>query len=52
MIRATLIVPAQPSPESKEKKRKNLLRAARERLYEKRLHSQIKKNRQAPAAEF
>ncbi|KAG5305616.1 ICT1 hydrolase, partial [Acromyrmex insinuator] len=52
MIRVILVVPPQPSPESNEKKRKNLLRAARERLHEKRLHSQIKKNRQAPAAEF
>lgn len=48
MIRATLVVPSEPSPESEEKKRKNLLKAARERLHEKRTHSQIKQSRRAP----
>ncbi|KYN08641.1 PREDICTED: peptidyl-tRNA hydrolase ICT1, mitochondrial [Cyphomyrmex costatus] len=52
MIRTTLAVSTQPSPESEERKRKNLLKAARERLHEKRLHSQLKKNRQTPVAEF
>lgn len=52
MIRATLITPTELSPESKEKMRKSLLRAARERLHEKRTHSQTKQNRQAPVAEF
>lgn len=52
MIRATLVAPLQPSPESEEKKRKNLLKAARERLHEKRAHSQAKQNRRVPVAEF
>ncbi|XP_012523988.1 peptidyl-tRNA hydrolase ICT1, mitochondrial [Monomorium pharaonis] len=52
MIRATLVVPTEPSPESEEKKRKNLLRAARQRLHEKRARSQVKQSRQVPTAEF
>jgi len=52
MIRATLVTSPEPSPESEEKKRKNMLRAARERLHEKRTHSQIKQSRRVPAAEF
>ncbi|XP_011641996.1 peptidyl-tRNA hydrolase ICT1, mitochondrial [Pogonomyrmex barbatus] len=48
MIRATLIEPPTPSPESEERKRKNLLKAARERLHEKRTRSQIKQNRRVP----
>ncbi|XP_011700900.1 PREDICTED: peptidyl-tRNA hydrolase ICT1, mitochondrial [Wasmannia auropunctata] len=52
MIRATLETAPEPSLESLEKKRKSQLRAARERLHEKRARSQVKQNRQAPAAEF
>lgn len=48
MIRSTLVVPQEPSPESEEKKRKNLLKATRERLHEKRTRSQLKQNRRAP----
>jgi len=52
MIRATLVVPAKPSPESQEKKRKNLMKAARQRLYEKRAYSQFRKSRQVPVPDF
>lgn len=48
MIRATLVVPPQPSLESEEKKRKNLLRVARQTLHEKRIRSQIKQGRRGP----
>ncbi|XP_012217354.1 large ribosomal subunit protein mL62 [Linepithema humile] len=47
MVRATFVAPPEPSPESEEKKRKKLLKAARERLHEKRIHSQVKQSRQA-----
>lgn len=52
MIRAILETPVEPSPESKERTRKNLLRAARERLHEKRVRSQLKQSRQVPMADF
>ncbi|XP_020291070.1 peptidyl-tRNA hydrolase ICT1, mitochondrial isoform X2 [Pseudomyrmex gracilis] len=52
LIRATLVTPPEPSPESEERKRKNLLRAARERLHEKRSRSQLKQSRQDPTADF
>lgn len=52
MIRATLVEPPQPSLETEEKKRKNLLRAARQTLHEKRNRSQLKQSRQGPVAEF
>ncbi|EFN77154.1 peptidyl-tRNA hydrolase ICT1, mitochondrial [Harpegnathos saltator] len=52
MIRSTLVEPPKPTPESEEKKRKNLLRAARERLHEKRIRSQIKQSRRVPHTEF
>jgi len=52
IIRATLVVPAEPSAESLETKRKNLLKAARQRLHEKRAHSQLKKSRQVPMPDF
>lgn len=52
MIRATLVEPPQPSFESIEKMRKNKLKAARQRLHEKRINSQIKQNRKAPALDF
>lgn len=52
MIRATLVAPPQPTPESEEKKRKNVLRAARQRLHEKRVRSQLKQSRQVPRAEL
>lgn len=47
LIRATLVTPPEPSPETEERKRKNQLRAARERLHEKRIRSQIKQSRRA-----
>ncbi|XP_072764818.1 large ribosomal subunit protein mL62 [Anoplolepis gracilipes] len=52
MIRTTLVEPPKPSPESLEKRRKNLLKANRERLHEKRIQSQIKASRKAPAPDF
>jgi hypothetical protein len=52
MIRTTLVVPDEPSAESKETKRKNLLKAARQRLHEKRAYSQLKKSRQVPMPDF
>lgn len=45
MIRSTLVEPPKLSLETEEKKRKNLLKAARQRLHEKRAHSQIKQSR-------
>ncbi|EZA56463.1 hypothetical protein DMN91_010238 [Ooceraea biroi] len=51
MIRAVLEEPAEPSPEGKERRRKNLLRAARERLHEKRAHSLLKRSRQVPMSD-
>lgn len=47
MIRSTLVEPPKPTPESEERKRKNLLKAARERLHEKRRRSEIKQRRRA-----
>lgn len=52
MIRASLVEPPKPSPESLEKMRKNLLKAARERLHEKRTRSQIKQSRKVPTFDF
>lgn len=52
MIRATLVEPPKPSLESIERIRKNKLKAARQRLHEKRIHSQIKQNRKAPVPDF
>ncbi|XP_011162927.1 peptidyl-tRNA hydrolase ICT1, mitochondrial [Solenopsis invicta] len=52
MIRATLVKSLESSPESEEKKRKNMLRAARERLHEKRSRSEIKQSRRVPLVEF
>lgn len=52
VIRATLVEPAEPSPESLERRRKIMLKAARERLHEKRSRSQIKQSRRAPAPDF
>ncbi|XP_014469971.1 PREDICTED: peptidyl-tRNA hydrolase ICT1, mitochondrial [Dinoponera quadriceps] len=48
MIRSTLVEPPKPSPESEERIRKNLLKAARERLHEKRVRSQVKQSRRVP----
>lgn len=45
MIRKTLIVSPEPSPESQEKIRKAKIKAARERLFEKRARSMIKHSR-------
>lgn len=47
MIRSTVIAPSEVSPETEERIRKNILKASRERLHEKRIRSQIKRNRQA-----
>lgn len=52
MIRATLVEKPKPSVESFEKRRKNMLKANRERLHEKRIHSEIKQSRRAPAPDF
>ncbi|XP_029172707.1 peptidyl-tRNA hydrolase ICT1, mitochondrial [Nylanderia fulva] len=52
MIRATLVEPSKPSFESLEKKRKNILKANRERLHEKRIRSDIKHSRRAPPPDF
>lgn len=52
MIRSTLVAPPKISPESEEKKRKNMLKAARERLHEKRVYSQIKQSRRAPVIDL
>ncbi|EFN63374.1 Immature colon carcinoma transcript 1 protein [Camponotus floridanus] len=52
MIRATLVERPKPSLESIERIRKNQLKAARQRLHEKRIHSQIKQNRKAPVPDF
>ncbi|XP_032676889.1 peptidyl-tRNA hydrolase ICT1, mitochondrial [Odontomachus brunneus] len=52
MIRSTLVESPKPSPETEEKKRKNLLRAARQRLHEKRAHSLIKQSRKAVPMDF
>ncbi|XP_070172408.1 large ribosomal subunit protein mL62 [Polyergus mexicanus] len=52
MIRASLVEPPKPSPESLERRRKNYLKAARERLHEKRIRSQIKQSRKVPMSDF
>ncbi|KAL0122528.1 hypothetical protein PUN28_007319 [Cardiocondyla obscurior] len=52
MIRATLVLPPKPSPESEERKRKNLLKAARERLHEKRKRSELKQSRHASVVDL
>ncbi|KMQ95105.1 immature colon carcinoma transcript 1 protein [Lasius niger] len=52
VIRAILVEPAEPSPESLERRRKIMLKAARERLHEKRSRSQIKQSRRAPAPDL
>ncbi|KAG7189453.1 hypothetical protein KM043_017152 [Ampulex compressa] len=46
LIRESIVEPKEPSPESEERKRKNLLKAARERVFLKRRRSEIKQSRQ------
>ncbi|XP_076246125.1 large ribosomal subunit protein mL62 [Calliopsis andreniformis] len=52
MIREVIKPPVEVSPETEEMKRKQKLKAARQRLFEKRQHSYIKQSRKPNPADF
>ena len=49
MIRELIVVPVEPDELTKEKHRKKQLKAAHERVFVKRIKSQVKEGRQGPS---